>query len=129
MSILFITHDLGVVAEIADDVAVMYMGNVVEYTDVDTLFHNPQHPYTMSLLQSIPKIAPDRSRLNPIRGMVPSPFEKRSGCPFHPRCDHKMQGVCDVIKPESIQLSAHHRVECLLHDRQYTSSINVVEAQ
>src|SRR5690606_18074822 len=71
MAILFITHDLGVVAEIADDVAVMYLGNVVESSDADTIFNNPKHPYTMSLLKSIPKIGLERTRLDPIRGMVP----------------------------------------------------------
>jgi oligopeptide/dipeptide ABC transporter ATP-binding protein len=119
MSILFITHDLGVVAEIADDVAVMYMGRVVEYTDVETIFHNPQHPYTISLLHSIPKIGPTRSRLNPIRGMVPSPYDYPTGCPFHPRCDHLVPGLCDVTSPSPIELRENHVVQCLLYDKNY----------
>lgn len=119
MSILFITHDLGVVAEIADDVAVMYMGNVVERTDVDTLFNAPKHPYTISLLRSIPKIGPARSRLDPIQGMVPSPYHQLSGCLFHPRCDRAMRGVCDRVVPQPIQLDENHIVECLLYDERY----------
>lgn len=116
MSILFITHDLGVVAEIADDVAVMYLGRVVEYADVNTIFHNPKHPYTISLLRSIPKIGPSRVRLNPIRGMVPSPFERPTGCPFHPRCDQMVQGLCNTTFPQPIQLRQNHIVECLLYN-------------
>ncbi len=119
MSIMFITHDLGVVAEIADEVAVMYMGSVVEHTDVVTLFHNPQHPYTISLLHSIPKIGPTRSRLEPIRGMVPSPYEPVSGCPFHPRCDQAIKGLCDVVRPRTVKLDENHTVQCLLYDDDY----------
>jgi oligopeptide/dipeptide ABC transporter ATP-binding protein len=119
MSIMFITHDLGVVAEIADDVAVMYLGKVVEYTDVETLFHNPRHPYTISLLRSIPKIGPTRSRLNPIRGMVPSPYEHLTGCPFHPRCDHMVVGLCDTTPLYPIELRENHVVQCLLYGKDY----------
>jgi oligopeptide/dipeptide ABC transporter ATP-binding protein len=116
MSLLFITHDLGVVAEIADDVAVMYLGHVVERADVDTIFNAPQHPYTTSLLRSIPKIGPTRQRLDPIRGMVPSPFQPLTGCPFHPRCDHMMEGVCDQIQPKPVTLGENHEAQCLLYD-------------
>ncbi len=116
MAMLFITHDLGVVAEIADDVAVMYMGNVVEFADVDTLFNAPQHPYTISLLKSIPKIGPTRARLDPIRGMVPSPYQNLTGCPFHPRCDHKIDGVCNRVTPGAVALGPNHTVRCLLYD-------------
>ncbi|MBN2304664.1 MAG: ABC transporter ATP-binding protein [Anaerolineae bacterium] len=123
MSVLFITHDLGVVAEIADDVAVMYMGRVVEYTDVETLFHNPQHPYTISLLRSIPKIGPTRSHLDPIRGMVPSPYERFEGCRFHPRCDRMVKGLCDVVHPRPVMLDENHIVECLLFDEEYSKEV------
>lgn len=119
MSLLFITHDLGVVAEIADDVAVMYLGNVVEYSDVDTVFNNPKHPYTRALLRSIPIIEAERKELNPIEGMVPSPFERPSGCPFHPRCEEAIAGICDVIAPETIQISSSHHARCLIHDSRY----------
>ncbi len=119
MALLFITHDLGVVAEIADDVAVMYLGNVVERSDVDTIFNNPKHPYTVALLRSIPKIGPVRSKLDPIRGMIPSPFERPSGCPFHPRCDRAVAGLCNRIQPQPIALNKNHEVSCLLYDDAY----------
>ncbi len=117
MAMLFITHDLGVVAEIADEVAVMYMGNVVEFADVDTLFNAPQHPYTISLLKSIPKIGPTRARLDPIRGMVPSPYQRLTGCPFHPRCESRMPGICNQIDPQPVALGPNHTVRCLLYDK------------
>lgn len=127
MSILFITHDLGVVAEIADDVAVMYMGTVIEHGDVDTIFNAPQHPYTISLLHSIPKIGPERQRLDPIRGMVPSPFQRLKGCPFHPRCDRMVAGLCDRVQPKTIALSDNHQVRCLLYDETVQNQITMEE--
>lgn len=119
MGLIFITHDLGVVAEIADDVAVMYLGNVVERADVDTIFNDPQHPYTKALLRSIPMIEAEPKALNPIYGMVPSPFERPNGCPFHPRCDMRVNGLCDVITPQTIAISPEHSSRCLMHDKQY----------
>lgn len=113
MGILFITHDLGVVAEIADDVAVMYLGNVVEYGDVYTIFNNPQHPYTQSLLRSIPKVTATREKLEVIEGMVPSPFRRPQGCPFHPRC-RKAMPICSEVEPKTISLNENHQVHCLL---------------
>lgn len=119
MTILFITHDLGVVAEIADDVAVMYLGNVVEHSDVDTIFNNPKHPYTQALLRSVPKIGLDRLQLDPIRGMVPSPFQRPTGCPFHPRCEHALEGVCNVAEVHTRQLGEQHSTRCLMYDPNY----------
>ncbi len=98
MALLFITHDLGVVAEIADDVAVMYMGKIVEKSDADTIFNNPSHPYTQALLRSIPKITMRREELDPIKGMVPNPYRRPGGCPFHPRCA-KALPECKIIVP------------------------------
>src|SRR5690606_26121021 len=115
MSLLFITHDLGVVAEIADDVAVMYLGRVVEQSDVNTIFHNPKHPYTKALLESIPRITSERVQLNPIEGMVPSPFRRPNGCTFHPRCRERVE-QCKHIIPKTTQLSDTHLVRCLLHE-------------
>ena len=92
MAIMYITHNLGVVAEMAQEVVVMYMGKVVEETDVKTIFLNPLHPYTVGLLASIPQLNetithPDRSRrLQTIKGMVPDPYARLTGCPFAPRC-------------------------------------------
>ncbi|MBX3062104.1 MAG: ABC transporter ATP-binding protein [Anaerolineae bacterium] len=115
MAMLFITHDLGVVAEIADDVAVMYLGRIVEQSDVDTLFHSPKHPYTQALLESIPRIAAQRHELRPIEGMVPSPFRRPSGCTFHPRCIQRM-AHCSSVEPQLTNLSESHRVRCLLYE-------------
>ncbi|HVX43167.1 MAG TPA: ABC transporter ATP-binding protein, partial [Mycobacteriales bacterium] len=100
MSLLFITHDLGVVAEIADEVVVMYLGTVVEQGAVDDIFHDPQHPYTRALLESIPRMGRGvRQRLRSIEGQVPHPLNRPPGCPFHPRCREAVAGVCDRIDP------------------------------
>ncbi len=107
MSILFITHDLGVVARMADEVAVMYLGEIVEHGDVDTIFHQPHHPYLRALLDSVPRLDPTtEARLQPIEGMVPDPFQRPSGCAFHPRCPDYMPHVCDVRKPERLTVDA-----------------------
>jgi peptide/nickel transport system ATP-binding protein len=115
MALLFITHDLGVVAEIADDVAVMYLGKIVEKSDVDTIFNTPQHPYTQALLRSIPKVAMRREELDPIKGMVPNPYRRPEGCPFHPRCA-KAFAACRTIVPSVTQLNENHTVRCLLYE-------------
>ncbi|MEZ4868839.1 MAG: ABC transporter ATP-binding protein [Caldilineaceae bacterium] len=116
MAIMFITHDLGVVAEMADDVAVMYLGRVVESSDVVALFHAPRHPYTQALLASIPKINDPRGgRLAPIAGSVPDPYTQLRGCPFHPRCPQFMEGVCNVKAPELVEVAPGHRVSCHLY--------------
>jgi oligopeptide/dipeptide ABC transporter ATP-binding protein len=116
MAVLFITHDLGVVAEVADDVAVMYLGKIAECSDVKTIFHQPKHPYTQALLRSIPKIAVDRSELDPIKGMVPSPFRRPPGCTFNPRCAHAMD-ICRKIDPATTELGPNHTVRCLLYEK------------
>ncbi len=115
MAMLFITHDLGVVAEIADDVAVMYLGQIVERADVDTLFNAPKHPYTQALLRSIPRISAKRQELDPIAGMVPSPFRRPTGCPFHPRCTQRIAS-CSSVEPSTTHLSENHDVRCLLYE-------------
>jgi len=114
MGIMFITHDLGVVAEIADYVAVMYLGRVVESADADTLFNDPKHPYTQALLGSIPKITATRQPLEPIQGMVPNPFRRPTGCSFHPRCAQVM-AVCPEIEPDAYRISDGHIARCLLY--------------
>jgi oligopeptide/dipeptide ABC transporter ATP-binding protein len=125
MALLFITHDLGVVAEIADDVAVMYLGRVVEKSDVNSIFHNPKHPYTKALLESIPRIAAERTVLNPIEGMIPSPFRRPSGCTFHPRCRERME-QCRHIVPSETQIGENHMATCLLHESEALSAGKVV---
>ncbi len=123
MAVLFITHDLGVVAEIADDVVVMYLGRDVESGTVDAIFHDPKHPYTRALLQSIPRYdsrdsrsaAHDKRRLYSIKGTVPHPFDRPTGCPFHPRCEDFIAGTCDSIDPQRFSASRDHSVRCLLY--------------
>jgi len=117
MAIMLITHDLGVVAEMATDVAVMYLGRVVEQAPVDAIFHAPQHPYTRALLRSIPRMrARSRARLTPIVGAVPHPYDRPSGCPFHPRCADFMAGTCDRRAPSSRPVGDQHTVSCFLYE-------------
>lgn len=117
MALLFITHDLGVVAEIADEVAVMYLGKIVERGDADTIFNEPRHPYTRALLRSIPKIAMRREELDPIKGMVPNPFRRPEGCTFNPRCPEAME-ICRQRVPGVTELGEKHTVACWLYERE-----------
>ncbi len=117
MAIMFITHDLGVIAEMADEVVVMYLGRVVEYADVKTIFYDPRHPYLRALLQSIPRIgARSGRRLAAIEGMVPNPLDVPPGCPFHPRCPEVIPGRCDQQVPTATMLSQGHMVACHLYE-------------
>jgi peptide/nickel transport system ATP-binding protein len=112
MSILIITHDLGIVAETADDVAVMYASKVVEYAPVKELFENPLHPYTHGLFRSRPKLGASKgARLTAIPGMVPSPLRFPSGCKFHPRCPYR-QPICETIEPELVEIRPGHLARC-----------------
>lgn len=116
MSIMFITHDLGVIAQMADEVVVMYLGRIVEQASVDALFYDPKHPYTKALLRSIPHISRDtKEKLQPIRGVVPNPYSRIPGCPFHPRCDSFMPGVCDANVPGVTYLDGNRAVRCFLY--------------
>ena len=116
MAIMLITHDLGVVAEMADDVVVMYLGRVVEQAPVDEIFYAPKHPYTQALLRSIPHIrSQSRERLASIAGFVPHPYNRPPGCPFHPRCTAFMPGVCDRREPALQQVGDQHAVSCFLY--------------
>jgi oligopeptide/dipeptide ABC transporter ATP-binding protein len=117
MAIMLITHDLGVVAEMATDVAVMYLGRVVEQGPVDAIFHAPRHPYTRALLRSIPRIrARTRERLTPIAGSVPHPYDRPTGCPFHPRCPDFIAGTCDGREPTLKLVDDRHAVSCFLYE-------------
>ncbi|MBD7938998.1 ABC transporter ATP-binding protein [Cytobacillus sp. Sa5YUA1] len=116
-SILFITHDLGVVAEMADQVIVMYAGQVVEYTDVFTLFKEAAHPYTTSLLASTPKIHEQTETLQVIEGTVPNPNDMPSGCRFHTRCPNVME-KCMNNEPVLTNIHAHHQVKCWLYEEE-----------
>jgi peptide/nickel transport system ATP-binding protein len=116
MAIMLITHDLGVIAEMASDVAVMYLGRVVEQATVDQIFHAPRHPYTRALLRSIPRMrSRSRERLTPIEGAVPHPYDRPSGCPFHPRCPEFMAGRCDTEEPTLRPVGDKHAVSCFLY--------------
>ncbi len=112
MSIILITHDLGVIAEMADDVAVMYAGRVVERTTARALFEDPQHPYTLGLLGSIPRLDEDRDRLLAIQGTVPPPFALPPGCRFNPRCPFAID-ACRAEVPLLREISAGHEAACL----------------
>ena len=117
MAIILITHNLGVVAEMCDEVAVMYLGRVVEQGSVDAIFHAPRHPYTRALLQSMPSIhAAVRTKLPTIEGSIPHPYNRPAGCPFHPRCPEAMPGRCDRVEPATRDVAPGHAVACLLYD-------------
>jgi len=116
ISMIFITHDLGVIAEISDQVAVMYLGKLVEQCDVDTLFHNPLHPYTRALLQSIPEVSkPPRTEFAAIEGSVPVPFNTGEGCGFYNRCSSATPGLCDNKTPIMAETAPGHNVRCFLY--------------
>ncbi|MGD0003560.1 MAG: ABC transporter ATP-binding protein [Anaerolineaceae bacterium] len=121
MAIMYITHNMGVIAEMADEVAVMYMGKVVEQTDVKTIFLDPLHPYTRGLLASIPQLNEsithvNRSRrLQTIKGMVPDPYTRLKGCPFYPRCPQMIPGQCDQVEPKNVEVKTGHLVRCHLY--------------
>ncbi|MDP8908538.1 MAG: ABC transporter ATP-binding protein, partial [Chloroflexota bacterium] len=116
MAIMLITHDLGVIAEMADDVVVMYLGRVVEEGPVDDIFHAPKHPYTRALLRSIPSVdAPPRRKLPTISGSIPHPYNRPPGCPFHTRCPDFMPGLCNVVEPPLVPVAAGQLAACFLY--------------
>jgi len=114
LSILFITHDLGVVAEVVKRVVVMYAGKIAEIAEIKELFINPNHPYTKGLLNSIPRLDSLDQKLIPIPGAVPSPFNFPKGCRFHPRCPYCME-ICKKSGPELINISQNHKSACWLN--------------
>jgi oligopeptide/dipeptide ABC transporter ATP-binding protein len=113
-AILLITHDLGVVAEMCDDVAVMYGGRIVEHAPTKQLFSSPKHPYTVGLLESIPRLYHKRDRLHVIRGNVPNPLTVPPGCSFHPRCPKRFE-PCDKYLPSLAHVESDHEVACFLY--------------
>jgi len=117
-SIMFITHNLGVIAQIADEVYIMYLGKIVEHGLVYDIFHDPKHPYTVDLLNAIPKITGlTKERLVAIEGSIPSPFERVSGCPFHPRCSQIIKGVCEKQLPPMTDFGNDHTAFCHLYNQ------------
>jgi len=111
-AMLMITHDLGIVAEVCDKVAIMYAGSIVEYTTTENLFKNTSHPYTIGLFGSIPSVDGDEDRLTPIEGLMPDPTNLPSGCPFHPRCP-KATEKCARVVPANTEIAPGHFVRCL----------------
>ncbi len=120
-SILMITHDLGIIADLCDRVAVMYSGNIVEYATAERLFKNPRHPYTQGLIGAIPSIEKKDQKLKVIRGMVPNLIYPPAGCRFHPRCDYRME-ICDKVKPKLNEIGERYFVACHLFDPKYRDS-------
>jgi oligopeptide/dipeptide ABC transporter ATP-binding protein len=118
-AVILITHDLGVVAEMADRVAVMYAGRIVEQTDVRTLFHQPKHPYTQGLIGSIPVLGEPKPRLDTIPGVVPSLIDMEPGCRFASRCvarlEHGLE-VCTRVEPDLMEVEDGHKVRCWLYE-------------
>ena len=112
-AMIMITHDLGIVADICDNVAIMYAGNIVEYAGKRELYKNPRHPYTIGLFNSLPDIKKDEDSLKPIHGLMPDPRDLPSGCPFHPRCD-MAKPECSTTVPPNVKVGENHTVKCLL---------------
>jgi oligopeptide/dipeptide ABC transporter ATP-binding protein len=112
MSMILITHDMGVVADIADRITVLYAGRVCETADTKTIFYNPKHPYTMALLTAVPSLALKTEKLTVIPGSIPNLIEPPSGCRFHPRCEFAQQGCKEKI-PDLVEIEPGHKVACL----------------
>ncbi len=121
-AIIFITHDLGVIAEMADYVVVMYSGKIVENTDVERLFNEPMHPYTAGLIKSKPVLEEEKQVLEFIPGSVPNPMEMPSGCAFHPRCSEAMD-ICAREMPDLLEAKPQHLVRCWLYQKQRTEGM------
>jgi len=127
-SILLITHDLGVIGEMADRVAVMYAGNIVEYTAADTLFTTPKHPYTQGLLNCFPEATARKSQLESIQGIVPNLVHPPAGCRFHPRCKLAMP-VCSARAPALQEVAPGHQVSCWLYEDEGVPPANLSGGQ
>ncbi len=118
MAVMWITHNMGVVAQICDEVAVMYLGRIVEQGAVEDIFDDPKHPYTAALLRAIPRLGIRSQRLETIKGSVPDPYTRVAGCPYHPRCPHAMAGLCDRLMPAVATFPGQlpHTVRCHLYE-------------
>ena len=116
LSFLFISHDLSVIEHVSDEVAVMYLGKIVEYGSCSDIFSNPKHPYTKALLSAIPKTTPGKIKNRILlKGDVPSPLNHPQGCNFHTRCIDFKKGICDSISPGLIDTGNNHKVACVLY--------------
>ena len=115
-AMLLITHDLGVVAEVCDKVAIMYAGQIVESGPIEKIYEETAHPYTKGLFASLPSLSAKTHRLNPIQGLMPDPINLPGGCPFHPRCPQSCP-ECSKRMPGVKEISPGHRVRCLLYEK------------
>jgi oligopeptide/dipeptide ABC transporter ATP-binding protein len=118
MSIIFITHDMGVIAHVADEVAVIYLGMIMEFGPTSAIIDDPKHPYTRGLLSAIPSLKRIEHRLTPIPGDIPSPLERPRGCAFQTRCPERIHGLCDRHIPVVSALGEQRRVACFLYSDQ-----------
>ena len=118
MAIIFITHDLGVVAQVADRVAIMYLGNIIEQGSAREILKNPKHPYTVNLIEAVPRLGrvEERKSLIPIQGSVPSLYDRPVGCPFVTRCTRVIDNRCEEAMPSLISMSSDHQVACFRHN-------------
>ncbi len=114
-AMILITHDLGVVSEVCDKVAIMYAGEIIESATLEQLFTNPRHPYTVGLFGSIPNLEEETDRLSPVKGLMPDPTDLPSGCKFHPRCPYA-KDICAKQDPNSTEIEAQHKVKCLIYE-------------
>ncbi len=114
-AMILITHDLGVVSEVCDKVAIMYAGEIIESATLKQLFENPKHPYTLGLFGSIPNLEEESHRLKPIKGLMPDPTNLPTGCKFHPRCPYGTD-LCSKQHPKAIEIEEGHRVKCLIYE-------------
>ncbi len=127
-AMIMITHDLGIVAEICDQVAIMYAGRIIEYGTLIEIFEKTKHPYTEGLFNSLPNVNRRGQKLEPIRGLVPDPTNLPSGCPFHPRCKYATE-LCSQRKPEATYLSDTHFVECLAYEEGTGVTVDIEERE
>jgi len=127
MSVLMITHDLGVIAEVSENVIVVYAGEVIEYSDVKSLFLKPKHPYTMALLKAIPKLTDTpRKKLEVIKGNIADPISLPTGCKFHPRCEYVIN-FCKKKEPKLEKIGDNHFVSCWIYDKEKAESFKSVK--
>jgi oligopeptide/dipeptide ABC transporter ATP-binding protein len=116
MAIIFITHDLGVISQIADEIVVMYLGHILERGTTRDVINNPQHPYTQKLLEAIPRLDHLGTKLATVGGDIPGPLDIPTGCAFHTRCQHMIAGRCDTKVPVITDVSETHSVNCVLYE-------------
>ena len=123
MAMLMITHDFGIVAEVCDNVSVMYAGQIIEHGNLEDVFNNTCHPYTEGLFNSIPDIKNRKAELKPIKGQMPDPTNLPTGCPFHPRCEYCLDDRCSKELPPAKQLNDTHYVRCWMYEKENNSRL------